>query len=97
MCNLFKESPKVIDLGFATGAAGLDASNVVVMLGMLESIHDEVDGDDVMTDFASTIHSAISQLRGLQQLAYQTMIEIEAERALGRKPRRLTLVRGKGS
>ena len=85
------------DPGFMPGAAGLDASNVVVMLGMLESIHGEVDGDDVMTDFASTIHSAIGQLRGLQQLAYQTMIEVEAERALGRKPRRLTLVRGPSS
>lgn len=87
----------MIDPSFAPGAAGPDASNVVVVLGMLERIHHAASGDEVMTDFARTIRRAITQLRGLQQLAYQTMIEIEAERAPGHPLRKLTLVRAPSS
>ena len=61
---------------------GLDTGNVSVMLGMLECMHDEVDDDEVMVDFAATLLTAIGQLRGLRQLAYETMLEIESERAM---------------
>ncbi len=63
---------------------GLDTGNVSVMLGMLECIQDELEDDEVMVAFAATIQTAIGQLRTLQQLAYETMIEIESERALAR-------------
>jgi hypothetical protein len=77
----------VIELSFVKEAAGLDAGNVLVMLGMLHSIHDEVEDDVVMADFAVTIALAITQLRKLQQLAYEAMIEIESERTTGRGAR----------
>ena len=72
------------DPALHNSANGLDTGNVTVMLGMLECIHDEVDDDEVMVDFAATIQTAIGQLRTLQSLAYETMIEIESERALAR-------------
>ena len=80
----------MIDVCGTNGNGGLDAGNVMVILGMLHSIHDEVSEDVVMEDFAGTVLLAIGQLRDLQRLAYETMIEIEAERATGR--RRLRLV-----
>ena len=70
------------DVAHCKTAIGLDTGNVSVMLGMLECIHDETDDDEVMIDFAATIKTAIGQLRDLRQLAYETMIEIESERAL---------------
>ena len=79
----------MIDLGFTKEDAGLDSGNVTVMLGMLESIHDEAVDDIVMSQFAGTIGRAILQLRELQRLAYETMIEVEAERASGRGHQRL--------
>ena len=78
---------------FIGGAAGFDTGTVAVMLGMLQSIHTEADGDVVMGEFAGTIAHAMTQLRELQQIAYQTMIEIEAERARSRPSGRLRLVR----
>ena len=79
----------MIDAGGTKERAGLDTGNVTVMLGMLESIHVEVSEDVVMAEFARTVGLAILQLRELQLLAYQTMIEIEAERATGRCRTRL--------
>ena len=74
----------MIDLGFAKEDAGLDTGNVTVMLAMLKCIHDEVYADEVMAEFASTVGLAIGQLNDLQRLAYEAMIEVEAERATGR-------------
>ena len=82
----------MIDLDFVKEGAGFNTGNVIVMLGMLESIHDEASDDEVLAQFADTVASAIGQLRDLQQLAYQTMIEIEADRATGRSTGRLRLL-----
>ncbi len=61
--------------------AGLQRANVSTILGMLNGIHQQVCSDDIMEGVASSIESAIDQLRELQQIAYETMMEIEAERA----------------
>jgi len=74
----------MIDMGKTKRNGGSDAGSVTVMLGMLQSIWDEASDDEVMDEFADTIVLAIGQLRDLQRLAYETMIEAEAERALGR-------------
>ena len=79
----------MINVSRAAEGAGLDTGNVTVMLGMLESIFEEASDDVVMADFAHTVALAIVQLRNLQQLAYQTMIEIEAEQATGRRQARI--------
>lgn len=77
----------MIDVDGANGNA--DAGSVMVILGKLQSIHNEVCDDDVMEDFAATVSRAIQQLRDLQRLAYETMIEIETERSNGRRGLRL--------
>ena len=69
--------------------ASSDPASVTVMLGMLESILTEASDDDIMSEFSETVGFAIEQLRGLQLIAYETMIEIETERALGRPPLRI--------
>ena len=79
----------MIDLSTRNESTDVNAGNVTVMLGMLESIHEEAGDDPVMAEFAGTVGLAIQQLRDLQQLAYETMIEIEAERATGRGQPRL--------
>lgn len=79
----------MIDPGPTKTTGGFDASNVAVMLGMLECIHEKTTDDEVMADVANTVGRAIRQLRELQRLAYLTMIEIEAERATGRASLRL--------
>ncbi len=53
-----------------------------MILGMLQGIHDEVNDDEIMVEVAATVEFAITQLRHLQQLAYDTMIEIDAERGV---------------
>jgi len=82
----------VFDLSHVSDAAGLDTGNVVVIFGMLQSIHAAVLGDVVMGEFAETIALAMAQLRELQQIACETMFEIEAERAAAASNRRLRLV-----
>jgi len=87
----------MLDPDFSNGAAGLDTGNVCAMLAMLECIHSEASDDVVMAEFAGTVGCAIVQLRELQHLAYETMLEIEAERASGSKGRHLRLAHRKPS
>jgi hypothetical protein len=49
------------------GAARLQRGSVSAILGLLQGVHDQVSEDEIMDD--------------LQQLAYETMLEIETERA----------------
>ena len=76
--------PWLMRFGSDGRAYGLIMMGMPVMLGMLESIRNEVDDDVVMAEFANTVDRAILQLRDLQRLAYEMMLEIEAERATGR-------------
>lgn len=73
------------DLALSTAGVGLDIGNVSVILGMLECIHNEVSEDVIMAEFATIIQHGIGHLRDLQQLAYETMLEVEAERASARR------------
>ncbi len=70
-------------LDIRTMTAGLERANVSTILGLLQGIHQQVSNDDIMEGVAASIDNAIGQLRELQQLAYETMLEIEAERAAG--------------
>lgn len=59
----------------------LERGNVSTILGVLQGIHEQFSRDEIMEGVTETIGDAIRQLRQLQQLAYDTMMEIEAERA----------------
>ena len=69
------------NLAIRNAVTGTVRRNVSMILGMLQGIHDEVADDEVMADVAATVGCAITQLRNLQRLAYQTMIEVESERS----------------
>lgn len=68
-------------LDIRTVTASLQRGNVSRILGVLLEIHDHVCSDDIMDGVASALQDAIGQLRDLQRLAYETMMEIEAEQA----------------
>lgn len=82
----------MFDLRYGSDRAGLETGNVAVILDMLQSIHAYALDDVVMDEFATTIAKAIAQLRQLQQIAYETMLEIEAELSQGPSPCHLKLV-----
>jgi GAF domain-containing protein len=63
------------------GAARLQRGSVSAILGLLQGVHDQVSEDEIMDEVAATVGQAIRQMRDLQQLAYETMLEIETERA----------------
>ena len=67
--NPSKGDAKVRYLDIRTITASLERGNVSTMLGMLQGIHDQVSGDEIMEGVADTVGSAILQLRELQQLA----------------------------
>lgn len=70
-------------LDIRTVTTSLERGNVSTILGVLHGIHEQVSRDEIMEGVTETIGDAIRQLRELQQLAYDTMMEIEAERAAG--------------
>lgn len=70
-------------LDIRTVTTRLERGNVSTILGVLHGIHEQVSRDEIMEGVTETIGDAIRQLRELQQLAYDTMMEIEAERAAG--------------
>jgi hypothetical protein len=61
---------------------GFERGNVSAILGVLNGIHELIAADIIMEDVAQTLGCAIQQLTTLQQLAYDTMLEAEAERGL---------------
>ena len=68
-------------LDIRTATASLERGNVSTILGMLQSINEQISGDVILGGVSVTIDRAMHQLRELQQLAYETMMEVEAERA----------------
>lgn len=68
--------------------SSLDTRSVSVLLGALEYIHDQLCDDDITEPIADTVGHAIGQLEELRRLAYETMLEIESERASAGRLRR---------
>ncbi len=57
----------------------LQRGNVSAIIGMLSGIRELIADDEIMEDIAETIEKAIRQLNLRRQLAYETMLEIDAE------------------